>query len=113
MKLKQLYSGITEGREWDPADPVSYLLSIPYEMLSWYEGTNFGKGDESYRFIEDAESMLQQFGIPLPDHSKVSFSSIDDLCGWGNYFDGSFLSIVLHPGQQSGPETDNDPKDNK
>lgn len=65
-----------------------------------YEGTSFGKGTESYEYIEEAESMLQKYGIPLPDHTKVAFSSIKEFCGWGNPFDGTCLSIILHPEQQ-------------
>lgn len=96
LTLRLLYSGITEGREDDPADPVSYMIAIPYELASWYDGTSFGRGEKSYLFIEEAESTLQRYGIPLPDHTKVLFSSIETFHGWGNPFDGTCLSIVLH-----------------
>ena len=101
LTLKKLYSGISKGKEGDPTDSVSYMIDIPHDMTMWYEGTSFGKGVESYEYIEEAESMLQKYGIPLPDHTKVAFSSIKEFYGWGNYFDGRFLSIVLNPDQRS------------
>ena len=105
LALKRLYLGVTEGREDDPTAPVSYMIDIPFSMTSDYEGTSFGKGTESYEYIEQAESMLKKHGIPFPDHTKVFFSSIKEFYGWGDYFDGSFLSIILHRKQSTDTET--------
>ena len=93
--LKALYRGITEGREDDPSDEVNYMLNKPYEMAMVYEGTVIGDGKEAVDIITDAERVLIRHGIALPDHSKVQFSSIKELNGWGNDFDGRFLSIIL------------------
>lgn len=111
LSLKELYTGITEGLEDDPSDPVSYMIFKPFDLTTRYEGTSFGKGEESYEYIEEAESMLQKYGIPLPDHTKVAFSSIKEFYGWGNYFDGRFLSIILHPEQKSDVDAGKDSKE--
>ena len=95
VMLKALYDGITEGMEDDPSDEVNYMLNKPYEMAMVYEGTVIGDGKESICIINEAESILKKNGVPLPDYSKVLFSSSDELNGWGNDFDGSDLSIIL------------------
>lgn len=93
--LMDLYSGITEGVEDDPSDDVNYMLNKPYEMAMIYEGTAIGDGKESIRIIEESENILKKNNIPLPDYSKVLFSSSNELNGWGNDFDGTGLSIIL------------------
>ena len=94
--LRSLYSGITEGIEDDPADEVNYMLNKPYEMAMVYEGTVIGNGKESLEIITNTEMTLTHHGIKLPDYTKVLFSSSDELNGWGNDFDGRFLSIILN-----------------
>lgn len=93
--LRGLYSGITEGREEDPTDELNYILNMPFEMAMVYEGTTVGDGKESFGIIDEIEKILTNHNIPLPDYSKVAFSSISELNGWGNDFDGAFLSIIL------------------
>ena len=78
-----------------PSDEVNYMLNKPYEMAMVYEGTVIGDGKEAVDIITDAERVLTRHGIAVPDHSKVQFSSIKELNGWGNDFDGRFLSIIL------------------
>ena len=94
--LKELYSGITDGVEDDPSDEVNYMLNKPYEMAMVYEGTSIGDGQESFRIISNAEEILKKHGIPLPDYRKVLFSSSREKNGWGNDFDGRYLSIILN-----------------
>lgn len=93
--LLRLYSHITEGREDDPMDEVNYMLNLPHEMSMVYEGTVIGDGSESLDIIDRAENVLHRHCIPLPDYHKVLFSSSKELNGWGNFFDGTPLSIIL------------------
>lgn len=93
--LKKLYSDITEGLEDDPSDEVNFMLNKPYEMAMIYEGTVIGDGQESFDIITSAETVLKEHDIPLPDYRKVLFSSRDEKNGWGNDFDGRYLSIIL------------------
>ncbi len=94
--LKELYDGITDGIEDDPSDELNYMLNKPFEMAMVYEGTVIGDGQESFGIIEKAERVLTQNGIALPDYTKVLFSSANELNGWGNDFDGEFLSVILN-----------------
>ena len=93
--VKNLYSGITKGHEDDPEDELNYMLNKPFQMAMIYEGTVIGDGQESYAIIEETEKVLICNGIALPDYTKVFFSSATELNGWGNDFDGEFLSIIL------------------
>ena len=93
--LKELYAGITDGIEDDPSDELNYMLNKPFEMAMVYEGTVIGDGQESFSIIEKVEDILIQNGIALPDYTKVLFSSASELNGWGNDFDGKFLSVIL------------------
>ena len=93
--LKELFSGITNGIEDDPSDELNYMLNKTFEMAMVYEGTVIGDGQESFNIIEKAERVLIRNGIALPDYTKVLFSSVNELNGWGNDFDGKFLSVVL------------------
>lgn len=95
LSLKALYSGITKGAEDDPSDEVNYMLNKPYEMAMVYEGTMIGDGQESLDIISAAEDVLKKNGIAIPDYMKVAFSSSKELNGWGNDFDGRYLSIIL------------------
>lgn len=65
-------------------------------MAMVYEGSVIGDGKESIRIIEESESILKKNGISPPDYSKVLFSSSKELNGWGNVFDGRYLSIILN-----------------
>ncbi|MCF0133874.1 MAG: hypothetical protein HUJ72_08415 [Blautia sp.] len=94
-RLKKLYLGITSGNEDDPEDMLDYMLTKPHEMATVYEGTGIGDGNESIEIIEGIEKVLNSSGIPLPDHHRLYFSDHDQLHGWGNSFDGRFLSVIL------------------
>ena len=94
--LKDLYNGITKGIEGDTSDEVNYMLNKPYEMAMIYEGSVIGDGLKSIRIIEESENVLKKNGIPLPDYSKILFSSSNELNGWGNDFDGRYLSSILN-----------------
>ena len=94
--LKQLFSGITQGIEDDPNDPLNYLICKPFEMGMVYEGTEIGDGSESFEIIDETERMLIKYSVNLPDYRKVLFSSFEEFYGWGDLFDGRFLSIILN-----------------
>jgi len=98
LSLKLLYSDISEGNEDDPSDEVNYMLNKPYELAMAYEGTVIGNGQESIDIITKTETVLKKHGIPLPDYTKVLFSSRNERNGWGDDFDGSYLSITLNEG---------------
>ncbi|MBR6913523.1 MAG: hypothetical protein IKN34_06935, partial [Treponema sp.] len=93
--IKLLYTGITTGNEDTLEDEINFMLNKPYEMAMVYEGTVIGDGHESFDIIENTEKILAKYNIELPDYTKVLFSSISEKNGWGNHFDGSFLSIIL------------------
>ena len=95
LELRKLYKGITTGLEDNPEDEVNYMLNKPYEMAMVYEGTVIGDGQESFDIISNAEAILNKYKITLPDYKKVLFSSKEELNGWGNDFDGKYLSIIL------------------
>lgn len=94
-QLKVLYSGITDGLEDDSSDELNRMLNLPFDMSMVYEGTVIGDGTESIAIIKEAVSILNTNGIQPPDLDKVTFSSASERNGWGNDFDGSFLSIIL------------------
>lgn len=93
--LKELYEGITEGNEADPDDELNYILNKPFEMATVYEGTIIGDGKESFEIIDETEKILLRNGIDLPDYKKVLFSSVAELNGWGNDFNGERLSVII------------------
>ena len=95
-RLLDLYEGITDGSEDNPEDEVNYLLNKPFEMAMVYEGTKIGDGEESYNIIDETEHILKDNNIQLPDEELVAFSKASERNGWGNYFNGEFLSIILH-----------------
>lgn len=95
QNLQMLYEGITSGSEDDADDELNFLLNKPFEMAMVYEGTEIGDGEESFIIIEETERVLESNGIILPDVNAVSFSNSSERNGWGNYFDGSFLSVIL------------------
>jgi len=51
---------------------------------------------ESINIIFDTIDILKKEKIDLPDIKYVNFSTIDQRNGWGNYFDGTKLSIILN-----------------
>lgn len=95
-RLLDLYEGITDGSEDDPEDELNYLLNKPFEMAMVYEGTKIGNGEDAYTIIKETERILKTNNIQLPDEEKVAFSKSSERDGWGNYFNGEFLSIILN-----------------
>ena len=96
IQLKDFYKEITDGIEDDPNDQLNYMLNKPFKIATVYENSGIDDGSDSYELIEETEKMLTKYSIELPDYSKVLFSSFDQLEGWGDLFDGRFLSIILN-----------------
>ena len=92
--LKELYKGITQGTEDNPSDELNYLLNKPFEFSMVYEGRTLGDSKDCFSIVDTVEEILIKNGITLPDCGKLSFSSINELNGWGNDFDGKFLLII-------------------
>ena len=95
LSLKKIYAGITNGIEDDSEDELNYMLNKLFEMAMVYEGTTIGDGEKSFEIIDNAEQVLTNSGIELPDYTKVMFSAASELNGWGNDFNGNYLSIIL------------------
>ena len=95
-ELMALYSGITEGIENDPTDQLNWMLNLPLEMAMIYEGTVIGDGSESMAILAEAEKVLKANHLMTPDPDKVMFSRFSERNGWGDDFDGKFLSIILN-----------------
>ena len=93
--LRDLFDGITSGIEDDSEDLLNYMLDKPHEMAMVYEGTGIGDGKESIEIIRAAEKVLTDHDIPLPDYHKVVFSAYGERRGWGDSFNGRFLSVIL------------------
>lgn len=73
------------------------LLEIPSEISMVYSYTSIpGKGRESINLVNEAISILEENSIKLPAHTDVEFSSFSENNGWGNPFEGEFLSIILN-----------------
>lgn len=94
--VKSLYNGITDGIEDNPNDELNYMLNKPYEMAMVYEGTVTVDGKETFEIIEKAEKVLISNNIPIPDYTKVLFFLLLKKNGWGNFFDETYLSIILN-----------------
>ena len=94
--IKQLYAGITTGSEDESNDEFAQMIRKPFDFCMAYEGTGIGDGSEGYAIIKEAEKILTENGIPLPDYHKVLFSSFSEKNGWGNDFDGRPLSVILN-----------------
>lgn len=61
-----------------------------------YEGTTIKlPGKESIDIVFETIKILKDSKIALPSIDKVQFSSINELNGWGNPFDGTKLSSII------------------
>ena len=89
-ELINLYTSIPFGM-----DRLDSILNKPHEMAMVYEGTSIGDGRESIELIEETEKILIDNHIPLPASTRLSFANFTQKHGWGDDFDGSFLSIIL------------------
>ncbi|WP_026653684.1 hypothetical protein [Butyrivibrio proteoclasticus] len=91
-----LYNGITDGSTEDISDPVNYMLLCLHQIQDIYAYTNIpGNGDECLNIVEKMTAILAKEHIDLPPIDQIRFSSFDQRHGWGDYFEGEYLSIIL------------------
>lgn len=79
-------------------DDVNELLSLLEEFMELYMHTcvcDFNEG-EFPKVIEEVVSYLTKNNIPVPNVEKVSFSDFRQRDGFGEKFDGRYLSIILN-----------------
>ena len=67
-----------------------------FDFLTVYESTPLvNNGKESINFLLNIVAILEKYNVALPNLSDVEFSSFYQRNGWGDYFDGHKLSIIL------------------
>jgi len=71
-------------------DDVNQLLLALYQMEE-----AFTDESNAMPYLEKITDALERKHISLPNAEKVSFSRISEHHGWGNHFDGRFLSVIL------------------
>lgn len=77
---------------------VNKLLNLLDDFMGIYLYTRVWDGTESIfpKVIEEIVSYLTKNNIPVPDVEKVSFSDFRQNDGFGDKFDGRYLSIILN-----------------
>ncbi|MDE6427061.1 MAG: hypothetical protein K2K89_13140 [Ruminococcus sp.] len=77
---------------------VNKLLNLLDDFMGIYLYTRVWDGTESMfpKVIEEIVSYLTKNNIPIPDVEKVSFSDFGQNDGFGDKFDGRYLSIILN-----------------
>ncbi len=92
----KLYSGVSDGSKEDDTDPVNFLLHSLFRIEEVYAYTTIpGKGEECLDIIEEIVAILKGASIEVPDVNDFAFSSFDEKDGWGEFFDGKRLSLIL------------------
>lgn len=81
----------------DVKNDVNELLQLLNWIVELYLYTVIpGIGKDSIDIIKKIEKYLISRKVILPDLQKISFSKFSELHGWGNCFDGTYLSIILN-----------------
>lgn len=87
--LTELYNGVNSD--------VNELLMLLDIIVQLYLYTSIpGIGKQSIDILKEIEEYLISKKIMLPNLQKISFSKFSELHGWGNRFDGTYLSIILN-----------------
>ncbi len=77
-------------------DNVNILLMKLHELYQIYSFSSIpNKGIEASKIVIETCNILELNNIDLPDINVVKFSLFSEKNGWGNYFDGEKLSIIL------------------
>ncbi|MGG4221603.1 hypothetical protein ABEW32_25700 [Paenibacillus jamilae] len=88
--LYSLYQNIDE--------PVAALLRGIYELgISHAYTVIEGYGESSLKSLERIIKLMIDYNIPLPSIEPFLKFSIEENRGWGDKFDGTKLSKILHP----------------
>lgn len=79
-------------------DDVNKLLNLLDDFIGIYLYTRVWDGTEKMfpEVIEEIVSYLTKNNIPVPDVEKVTFSDFRQNDGFGDKFDGRYLSIILN-----------------
>lgn len=88
--LIELYNGVNSD--------VNELLMLLDTIVQLYLYTAIpGIEKDSIDVLKKIEKYLISRKVMLPNLQKISFSKFNESNGWGNYFDGTKLSIILSP----------------
>lgn len=89
VSLSQLYQSTEES--------IGILLRDIYELgISHAYSIIEGYGESSLILINRIANYMLKQGFPLPDMDSFLKYSINENRGWGNRFDGTVLSKVIH-----------------
>lgn len=87
-ELKDIY--INTGND------VNEILKMVYELANSHIYSSIkGKGQESLEQLNRIIEYIKKHNIDLPDDKEILLHSIDERNGWGNLFDGSYLSKIM------------------
>lgn len=89
----ELYSGVTSGDSNDTINIFLESLRLIEEVYCYTSISGFG--EESLDILEKICDIVEDAGIQLPDPQLVAFSPFTEKDGWGEDFDGTYLSAVL------------------
>lgn len=96
--LTDLFQDITDGSQ---DDEINQVLRMPIDFSNACECTDFGAASVSsmYLFL-DMKYIFDLHQIELPDMNKVSYMTMDQKNGWGEFVESEHLSIVLNAEQE-------------
>lgn len=87
-ELKIIYANTNED--------VNTILKMVYELANSHVYSSIkGKGQESLCRLKDIIDFLKKEKIELPDVKEIQMHSFSERNGWGEAFDGSYLSKIL------------------
>lgn len=94
MILKNLFNGITTGRQ---DDELNRILMLPMNFMDCCDGTSFANANEpTLMIIYEAEQFLLSHGISLPSLCQIKNMTIGNKNGWGEFVDSEYLSIIIN-----------------
>lgn len=78
-------------------DDLNTIMMSVYDIAMDYAYTSIPKSAPyTLEELEKTISVLEKAGIDLPDVSSVQKYTFSESDGWGNMFDGRYLSIILN-----------------
>lgn len=90
--LRKLYDNIASGNK---KEEINEMLLLPVLFNNACEGVCFAEADTSTTAIlVKAESILVRHAIPFPDIEKITFLTVKQKGGWGDFIESEFLSIL-------------------
>lgn len=90
--LRKLYDNITSG---DEKEEINQMLLLPIALHHECEGASFAHADKStLAILLKAESILLRHHIPFPNIQRITFLTVKQKNGWGDFIESEFLSIL-------------------